>query len=317
MAFIPTYGVFSSDVVIRAAIVQGLRELRANPWLLDYCFSWLMYDDLTNQEYGKKEIDEAKKWFLSTPVEVRMSTLSDSPVFPLISIHLSESVEDQSSLGDVHYHPISDATPHIVGTGPNIQTFTPTSYDPDTGIITHTGTIKALVGQTLLDTHNNTGYEILEVSSKSFKIEPNCIGVDFRNAQIVPRFDTKHVHLESLMFRETYTMGVHASGHQRYALYLHSILVFIMLRWKEVYLERRGFERSTLASGPLSENENFAGGPEVVFSRTVQTTGYIRQYWPKLVTDRAESTEVTIYDSSGNTLSTTECPIPDGCDQPF
>lgn len=309
------YGILQSDVLIRSAIVQAIYELRANPWLLDYCFAYLRYDDLTKEAYGPKEIEEAKKWFLSTNIDVRLAELAEEPKFPMINIQLSESQEDRATLGDVHYDPIIEEDPYLVGQTPETiyGPFTPSSYDPETGIMTLPTLTRMEEGQILFDNRSNTGYPIEEIIPPfSIRIAKGILG-DFRDATVIPRFSTRLVEMESLMFRETYTMGVHASGHHRFTLYLHSILVFILLRWKQALLEARGFERTTIGSGILGQNEYFSGGPEVVYSRTVQITGYVRQYWPKLITVRPEFIDSVIL-ADGNLIT---CPGFGPDDQPF
>jgi hypothetical protein len=70
-------------------------------------------------------------------------------------------------------------------------------------------------------------------------------------------------------------------------MYLHSVVIFILLRYKQDLLEARGFERSTLSSqrlGGYRPTEN-----ELAFSRALAITGYVRHYWPKSVNGRIES----------------------------
>jgi hypothetical protein len=85
-------------------------------------------------------------------------------------------------------------------------------------------------------------------------------------------------------------VGVHVHGEPVYLTYLHSILIFILLRNRETLLEQRGLERTKLASTEASRNAFF--DRENVFSRYVNVSGFVRQYWPKRIVPRITSVMV-------------------------
>lgn len=294
------YGIHQSDVIIRSAIIAGLEELRDNPWLLDFCFRGLRYDGLTSEEYGDREIQNAVRWFLSTRVDVRMADIPDVPSFPLINIMLHSSVEDAPTLGDVHYDPVLSFGPREVGRrqAAVIESFTPSSVEDQVVTLPPTLSTAAIVPgvHILFDPAYNLGYPIERiVSDRSFQIvgtPKNLAGL-----RVLPKDDTYAVNFESSVFRETYIIGVHAVSEQKYAIYLHSVLMFLLLRNRQRLLEGRGFDRTTITSGPLDENQFFASA-ERVFSRTVQVAGYVRQYWPKAVSERVADTRLALdYDA--------------------
>lgn len=287
------FGICQSDILIRAAIVYGLEELRNNPWLLDYVFRGLRYDNLTSHEYGDKEIQAAKKWFLNSRVDVRMADLPETPAFPMVNIMLHQSTEEPNTLGDVHYDPKAFEMPETVGLSRNItvETFTP-SYNEETGVLSLPSHINAYRispdAHVIYDPKEGAKYKILQViDDNKIAITPGPYNLE--NVSIVPEEDTYIVSFESSVFRESYIIGVHAVSEQKYAIYLHSIILFILLRWKQDLLEARGLERTTIASGPLDENQYFMNTQERVFSRTIQVSGYVRQYWPKTVSSRIEN----------------------------
>lgn len=47
-------GIVQSDILIRSALIAAISDLRANPYLLQYCFASLVNDNLTWQEYRRK-----------------------------------------------------------------------------------------------------------------------------------------------------------------------------------------------------------------------------------------------------------------------
>ncbi len=286
-------GIHQSDVIIRSAIVEGIADLRRNPWLLDYVFASLAQDELTKKAYGESEISQAKKWFLKTDIPVFMDTRVGSAKLPAITIGIQESVEDEKTHGDVHYE-VSEETeaewPLLAGP------FSPTSYVAATGTMTvPTSITDELVltpGMFVVD-GGGTSHLIVDVvlnedfSPPVFEVSlaPGTVA-DFRNAVIKGSKPKLITTLESLSFRETYSIECVVDSQVIHATYLHSIVVFILLRYKQTLLEARGFERSTISSQKLSAYK--ATENELAFSRMMAITGYVRQYWPKSVDGRVD-----------------------------
>ena len=93
--------------------------------------------------------------------------------------------------------------------------------------------------------------------------------------------------VESSSFRETYRIGIHVGGEPAALSWLHSAVVFCLLRYKQALLEARGFERSTPRSTDLERNQAFE--TELVHSRYIELTGFVRQYWPKVTAGRIDA----------------------------
>ncbi len=312
-------GIHQSDIIIRSAIVEGIRDLRRNPWLLDYCFASLAQDLLTAGSYGEKDISQAKKWFAGNNLPVFMDTRVDSAKLPAISISLRESVEVENTHADVHYDPTEDADadwPILAGP------FSPTSYSGITGAMEiPASAVSELIlapGMLILDSVG-TSHEILQVLDSTneatalIQIDTG-ISADFRKAVIKGASPRMITALESANFRETYSIGCHAQGEAVQLTYLHSIVTFLLLRYRQDLLEARGFERSTLASSPFTLDQKTEA--EIAFVRYITITGYCRQVWPKTVTGRLEAADTGIivskpgtsasitFDSSGTSLWT-------------
>lgn len=282
-------GIHQGDVIMRTAIVAGIADLRANPWLLDYVFKSLARDSLTLKDYGEKEIQRAKDWFLKTDIPVSMvPRLDDGAKLPRITISLADSTEAETTLGDIHYQPTEDnemSWPAMAGP------FTPERYNAATGIVvpkTNAISIRLFPGMVLVD---NVGKEhpIEEVfDDGSFSIAQGTIA-DLSNSVIKGAKPSYVASLESVNYKETYQIGVHASGDPVYLTWLHSIIVFVLLRYKKALLEARGFERSVFSSSDFVRNEGFE--PEMVFSRFINISGYVRQYWPSAVNPKITGVE--------------------------
>lgn len=299
------YGIHQSDILIHSAIEEGIEDLRRKPYLLDYVFASLVKDDLTKKKYGQRVIDQARKWFLSTNIPVFMSTHLDAYEKPCISITLLESAEAEYTLGDVHYEPQED---HSRLHPALCEPFTP-SYVSSTGTLTLPSDLGLVMatGMVIVD-HRGRQHEILEVDSDTVvKIKAGTVA-DFRDSVIKGQSPSQIITWESMTMKETYHIGCHVGGEQTHLAYLHSILVFVLLRYKERLLEARGFERSTVQSSDFRMTEGSEADP-VGFSRHLNLTGYVRQVWPKDEFDKITSTTTRMsIDDSGHM---TEIPIED------
>lgn len=289
-------GIAQSDVLIRCAIIEALADLRRNPWLLDYAFASLAQDQLTKNVYGLKAIEQAKKWFLKTNLPVVMNTRIGDPAAPAISIALMESVEAEQTHGDVNYIPTEDTEadwPVLFGP------FSPTKYTAATGTMVLPATVAdelvVAPGMVIVDSvgavHEiinvfDDGAEAPAVPVTSISLLPGTVA-DFRRTYIKGTKPLLVTSIESVQFRETYSIGCHVMGEPVYLTYLHSIVVFILLRYKQDLLEARGFERSSVSSSQAQRDNSTEN--EIFFNRYLSITGYVKQSWPKRNSRRVES----------------------------
>lgn len=277
-------GIHQSDIIVRTAIIEAIADVRRNPWLLNYVFASLRQDALTRSVYGEREIDAAKRWFMRTNLPVFMVTRQDGPQLPGISIELQESVELEQTLGDVNYdssEPVEAEWPVLAGP------FTPVQYDGGTGTIvlpkSVTDELVVVPGMLVVDAVGGQ-HPVISVGEAGEVVIASGSSANFSGATIQAVGPRLIAALESVSCRETYVIGCHVQGEPRLLTYLHSIVVFVLWRYKQSLLEARGFERSTLSSTQFQRNHDFE--VELAYSRFVSLTGYVRQFWPKIVTDR-------------------------------
>lgn len=276
-------GIFQSDILIRAALNEGFKELRAAPFLLDYAFAFLPKDELTANAYGQKEVDEAKKWFLATEIPVFFNLWTAEVRFPCVTIVLGNSNEMENTLSDVHYDPFEDNQEFW----PDLTIpFTPIAYNPFTGKLTLPPSINgnALSTDQSIVTRNGHIYPILEVPDASTLMIAQNINDDLNNIVIRGNRAAMSTQLEGAAFAETYVIGCHINSVTNHLIYLHSIVLFILLRHRQDLLEGRGFERSFLRSLDPTRDEKFV--PEGIFSRFIYLSGMVRHFWPKKITHK-------------------------------
>lgn len=284
-----TSGIFQSDVIIRTMLVKALEDLRKNQWLLDYIFVSLAKDTTTLEEYGQKQMAEAKRWFLKTNVSVYHTLSLTAPEFPAITVSLVESGQADKQLGDVHYEvqePTDQiSTPDPVVAGP----FIPDSYDALTGTLE----VPAAIAETVflaegmfIEESNGIRHRISEVLDDTTVIIEGPPG-DFNGAKVRYGTPAYMVDLESCQMKESYLLGVHVNGPPLYLVILHSIVVFCLLRYNQSLLEARGFENMTFGSTDFSRLQ--VPDMEANYSRYINVTGFVRQYWPKAVNQTVQS----------------------------
>ncbi len=272
-------GIFQSDVIIRAAIIEAFKRLQADTQLIDYVFRGLREDELTSADYGDNEIGQAKKWLSNTDIPVMMNTRLDEGKYPCVAISLRESVETEATLGDIHYvtNERTEGDWPIVG-GP----FAPKAYSPSSGMMKLPAAFASSVtigpGMSVIDTSGRP-HAITEVLDADLvSLAPNTFA-DFSRAFIKGSRMLNITPLESLSFRETYSISVFAQGESVHGTYLFSAMCFLLLRYKEELLEGRGFERSTVSWSEFASRQDTPG--ENLFARTCTVTGYVRNFWPK------------------------------------
>jgi hypothetical protein len=279
-------GIHQGDLILKSALDVAMADLRANPSLLNFIWASLPQDPLTWKEYGMKEVNQCKKWFLDTNIPVKISPIRSEMVLPCIVITMADSSEatNESTLGDVNPETAFETT---YGEWPALtRPLTPASYEPLTGIVTLRSKdvpddILISEGMFIVD-KVGTPYEILQVyDATSFKIAPATVA-DFKGAVLKGHRPAWVTSIESSSFKETYQVSVNVGGEPTLTVLLHSVVVFCLLRYKQALLESRGFERSTFSSSDLRINQSFPD-TEAVFTRNITVSGCVRMYWPKII----------------------------------
>jgi hypothetical protein len=211
----------------------------------------------------------------------------DENKVPSITISLNSSQEDFASIGDIHHQSAQPGPDRITDlTGG----FVPASYNASTGECAVPVDLENIFpGMQLLDSSGRR-HTIREVWDDSVLLDPGIM-TDLGQCRIVST-QTTVVALESLAFKESFTVACHAPNEPVYLTYLHSIVTFILLRYKEELMEARGLERTTISSGEVYLNTSFNG--QIVFTRPITVYGYVRNYWPKVVKQQIQGLTVGV-----------------------
>lgn len=293
--------VLATDLLIKSMLEFAIQDLRANDWILDDVFGGLADDPLLSPDYGWKEVQAAKNWFKETDIPVLLEfRVSDKPVMPCFSVAYNPSPErqDWSALAD-------DGMITEMDTGKILKVycdFTPASYNNTTGTVVLPGNLTTdvmVAGQFLVSSVTGHAYVINKVVNvDTFLISPG-VQDDFTNCFISPPSSLYNVHHELTFVWEQYTIGVHAENLPANTQWLWQILIYSLGRYKEVFLEKRGYGLSTFQSTALERNANF--GVQNVYSRYVTLGGRVEVSWVKFRAPRFDNVRIRLQVADGPT----------------
>ena len=288
-------GIFPTDLVLQKALEIGLKDLRDNPNQLNYVFAWLLFDDKTADSYGQKERENAINWFLKTNIPVLADVRLAEDTFPSVSYSIMSDEQVEETLADLNYE-TQQSVP--AAWEPLTPRFSPT-YDSVTGLVTISSNISNLIPITtdlILVTGQGRSYPIYSVVDNGFFIEPG-LTVNLANSVLKNGKGRLSTGVESCNFKQVLRIGCHAIGDPRYAIYLHSIVKYSLLRYRRTLLEGRGFERSTISSGPIYRNESIP--VENLFTRYITLIGFVRDFWASVQAERILETTTRVIPNYG------------------
>jgi hypothetical protein len=284
-------GIFQGDIFIKLAIELGMEDMRKNPWLIEHMLSDLKNINYAADKYGQKNIDACKEWFRNNQIDVYLRGRDDKDRLPCVTIQLGPSNEkpdmklmaDQSTEKTILLpNKIGKPIPYI------IKPFVPTGYDPTTGEISLDPSIDVsgvAVGMILVNPANGKGYKILDVvlatPGSGILIEPG-LEIEATQFGIVPQFPYYEARIEHTFFDESYSIGCHAHGDPQNLLFLWSIVLYSILRYRESLLEANGYAESSISSAGPDFDESFTTpGGEKAWARYMNLTGQVENSWIK------------------------------------
>lgn len=280
-------GIFQGDIIIKTAIDLGIEDMRKNPWLIQHMLEDLALSPYLKEKYGQKQIDACKEWFANNQIDVYMRPRDGRDRTPCVSITMGGSSEkpDMKTEGDLsnfkkilYPNTIGKPVPYV------IKPFMPVDYNETTGALTVPKEVDlSLIAQNmiLVNPSNGTGFIILSVAVNTIFIGANQ-SVDATELGVVPHFQYYEARIEHTFFEETYSIECHASGDPQTVMWLWSIVLTGLLRYRQGLLEANGFAESTVRSGAPGLNEAWSTeGGEKMYSREITLTGQVQNTWVK------------------------------------
>lgn len=278
--------VHQSDVFIREAIMLGLEDIRKNIWLLNDILGDFVTSPYLKPKYSK-QVDACREWFLANNVDVVMGMRNDTNRLPAVIITLGLSNErlEMKTFGDTSTekvillpNDISKPIPYV------IKPFAIQNYDSGTGYVICDPSVSLVgvsAGMILVNPGNGNGYVIQDLTYNGLALLPGLV-VSTGTYGIVPQFQYYEARIEHTFFSETYSIECVAHGDPQVLLWLHSIVLYSILRYRESLLEANGFSESTVSSSDIRSGDGFQGpGGEQAFKRIITLSGQTESSWIK------------------------------------
>jgi hypothetical protein len=296
-------GLVATDILVKSAIEGALDHLRKNQWLLDDVWGDLAVDTMSKVQYGWKDVDAAKKWFNGNNILVTFAFRDDQPVIPCISVVVTSTAEmgDRTTIGD-EGDETDDFDPKKNAILPQkvYLDFTPKKFDREQGLVTLPDGVDStyVVPGQFLVAKSGKAYQIYQViDAATFKIKEN-LREDFTGCYIAPPTSLWNAKGERSRVSESVVLGIHAQSDPVQCAWMRMLVMYILFRYKEAYLESRGFELSTFSCSEIDLNPSFRNSDKV-FSCFVTLNGEVEAKWIKYVAPKLQSTQVSIRIADG------------------
>ncbi len=301
-----------SDIILIKTIRDGLDFIRKYPYHLDFIFQDAQ-SIIVEKEFGQKEIDNAKKWFLNTNIPTFSTFRIDKPQYPCVTVQVLSSNESKqyARLGETYPEYNSeelDSQGIVKEPQISVGPFSP-SYVQATGLITlPSGFDTSLVfpGQGLFSPTSNKIYTISAINgNNSFTIDINLVE-NFTGAYVVPAYQTLHVSRNIAEFSEQYEINCIVSGLPGELYWLTAIVSYILLQKRQFILEKNNIQLGTINLGPIDQSSD-SNSTENFFSRTISMEGIVEVTWLETLDQHIEgiSPVINIVKDSDPTLYST------------
>jgi len=297
---------FNGDAVIKTAIELALDDVRGNPWLIQDMMGQFVDNQYLRDKYGQKEIDRCKEWLGSdgpgggNKIDVYMRHRIDRDQYPCITIELGSSSERE----DMRHMADASSVVETIMPGDGVKTipfvvkaFTPSSYDQASGLLEAPSEVdlRAVApGMVLVNPANGEGWVIKELGGDNgLLIDAGTNLPAVSKFAVVPKYQFYRARREHSFFQESYTIGCHVVGDTAQLMWLHAIVVYALLRYREGLLEANDFTQSSISSGPITPNDSISEpGAENAWSRYVTLTGMVENTWLKTPRRIIESLQI-------------------------
>ena len=266
----------------------GIQDVRNNLWLIDDILSSFVTNPYLNQKYGQKQIDACKEWLKNNQIDVYMRDRNDKDRMPCITISLGNQheKEEMKLMGDESTEKVT-LMPNTIGKpiAYIVKPFVPAGYNIETGEVDIPAATPNLnfvsPGMILVNPTNGQGYVIQAIGPNGVIIDAG-IELNASLLAVVPKFPFYIARREHTFFQETYSIGCHVHGDPQTLLWLHSIVVYTLGRYRESLLEAQGFAESKFSSSDLLENPAYTdAGGEMAWTRIITLTGQTEASWIK------------------------------------
>lgn len=276
-----------TDIIIYEALKLGLQDIRENLWLIDDIFSVLKDDRFVASQTGQSELEAIKNWFQNTDIPVLLKYRVDKETFPCVTVALGSSQEKYEMKH------LADLSTEVETLSPSqtkkpisfiVKKFIPLSVNSSEGylVVGPDFSFRGVrAGQVLVDLTTGLSVPIIRVDNNRiyFSVDER---LELAELAIAPEFPFYKVRREHTFFQENVSIGCHVAGDPIQALWLSSIVVYVLLRYRESLLEGKYYTQSSITLSELVPNEEYGGvASDLVYSRYINMSGQVEYSWLK------------------------------------
>ena len=263
---------YLGDIRIKTAIELGLEDIKKNPWLLNDILGDTVANQYLRERYSS-QISSCTQWLENNRINVVFSMREDRLEFPAISIELGSSNEktEMKHMGDLSYEKVHLYPNEINRPVPYIVPPSSGSYDPTLGLFTFSGTVSLLAvspGQALVDPSTGTAYIAQSVPSANQVQLLTGLSLNATLYGVIPEYRYFETRVGHTFMQEEYNIVCHGLDQQT-LLWLHSIVVYSLLRYRQTLLEADGGAESIIKSTKMYPNADYSDAGQVIWSRSI------------------------------------------------
>jgi hypothetical protein len=211
-----------------------------------------------------------------------MSERDDKLEFPCVVIEMGSSNEKESmkSMADLSYQSIKLMPNNI---NKPIQFVTKPigggTYSSATGAFSFNADVDLNAvspGMILVNPATGTGFVIKSVTvANQVNLLPNLVFTPALYG-IIPEYQFYEAKIGHTFMQENYRI-ICNSMDQQSILWLHSIVVYSLLRYRQTLLEHDGFAESTISSSKMFPNPDYSDAGQIIWSKEANITGQVEQ----------------------------------------
>lgn len=274
---------FLGDIRIKSMIELGLEDISKNPWLLTDVLGDTLGNPYLRERYGS-QIDSCQQWLANNRINILLSERDDKDEFPCIIIDIGTSNEklEMKHMADLSVEKrmltpnfINKPIPYVIRPIPGI-------YNSTTGVFTFNDADVNLITvapeMVLVDPVTGTGYIVQSVIGANQLQLLTGLSLTAANYGIIPHYQNYEARVGHTFMEEVYKISCHAMDQQS-LLWLHSIAVYSLLRYRQTLLEADGFAESNIQSSRMYPNQDYSDPGQVIWSRDITLKGQVENRW--------------------------------------
>ena len=273
---------FLGDIRVKTALELGLEDISKNPWLLDDVLGDTLGNKYLRERYGT-QIDSCKQWLANNRIYIFLSERDDKMEFPCVTIEMGPSNEkpEMKHMGDLSTQDIKLQPNDINKPIPYVLTPTAGSYDSESGVFSFASAVDLNAvspNMVLIDPSTGNGYVIQSITTAN---EVNLLpGLELTAPLygIIPEYRYYVSKIGHTFMQEPYKITCNAMDQQT-LLWLHSITVYSLLRYRQALLEKDGYAESVISSGKIYVNPDYSDAGQRIWARDINLTGQVENRW--------------------------------------